>query len=160
MVEHPHKLMLSRCPPGGPAIILKYAGRDATAVYDPIHPPNTLDTYLPKDKHKGTVDMTGVKVEEAELSPEDKIRADRLQDKPPLSECLSLHDFETVAKETMSQAAWAYYSSGADDEITMRDNHLAYQRLWLRPRVLVDVTNIDHSTTVRLHTVRSHKVVC
>lgn len=54
-----------------------------------------------------------------------------------------------AAKETMSQAAWAYYSSGADDEITMRDNHLAYQRLWFRPRVLVDVTKIDHSTTVR-----------
>ena len=82
--------------------VLKYAGRDATTVYDPIHPPNTLDTYLPKDKHKGTVDMTGVKVEEAELSPEDKVRADRLQDKPSLSECLSLHDFETVAKGWLS----------------------------------------------------------
>jgi L-lactate dehydrogenase (cytochrome) len=48
----------------------------------------------------------------------------------------------------MTQAAWAYYSSGADDEITMRENHVAYQRLWFRPRVLRDVTNIDYSTTL------------
>jgi len=131
--------------PGGSAIIMKYAGRDATTAFDPIHPPNTLDEYLKKDKHKGTVDMVGVKVEEAELSPEDKVRQDRLQDKPPLAECLSLHDFETVARETMTQAAWAYYSSGSDDEITMRENHLAYQRMWFRPRVMRDVTNVDFS---------------
>lgn len=43
--------------------------------------------------------MTGVKVEEAELSPVDKERQDLLQNKPPLSECLSLHDFETVARK-------------------------------------------------------------
>lgn len=43
--------------------------------------------------------MTGVKVEEAELSPADKERQDLLSNKPPLSECLSLHDFETVASK-------------------------------------------------------------
>lgn len=96
----------------------------------------------------GTVDMTGVKVQEAELSDADRERQGKLADKPPLSECLSLHDFETVAKETMTQAAWAYYSSGADDEVTMRENRVAYQRLWFRPRVLRDVTNIDFSCTV------------
>lgn len=41
--------------------------------------------------------MTGVKVEEAELSQADKDRQGLLANKPPLSECLSLHDFETVA---------------------------------------------------------------
>jgi L-lactate dehydrogenase (cytochrome) len=61
----------------------------------------TLEQYLPKDKHKGTVDMKGVKMEEAELSEADKERQGRLTNKPPLSECLSLHDFETVAKETV-----------------------------------------------------------
>lgn len=43
--------------------------------------------------------MTGVKVENMELSPADKERQDLLQYKPPLSECLSLHDFETVASK-------------------------------------------------------------
>jgi len=48
----------------------------------------------------------------------------------------------------MTQAGWDYYSSGGDDEITLRENHLAFQRLWLRPRVLVDVSKIDLSTEI------------
>ena len=52
---------------------------------------------------------------------------------------------QAIAKETMPAKAWAYYSSAADDEITNRENHLAYQRVWFRPRVLRDVTNVDWS---------------
>ena len=37
--------------------------------------------------------------------------------KPALEECLNLDDFEDVARRVMSEAAWAYYSSGADDEV-------------------------------------------
>jgi L-lactate dehydrogenase (cytochrome) len=36
-----------------------------------------------------------------------------------LEEVLSLHDFEAVARRTMNRRGWNYYSSGADDEITM-----------------------------------------
>lgn len=32
--------------PGGSAIILKYAGKDATKAYTPIHPDDTLQKYL------------------------------------------------------------------------------------------------------------------
>lgn len=28
----------------------------------------------------------------------------------------------------MQEKAWAYYSSAADDEITIRENHAAYHR--------------------------------
>ena len=31
--------------PGGKSIILKWAGKDATETYEPIHPPDTLDKY-------------------------------------------------------------------------------------------------------------------
>ena len=31
--------------------------------------------------------------------------------KPPLEEILSLHDFEAVARRTMSRRGWNYYSS-------------------------------------------------
>ncbi|KAG8734659.1 hypothetical protein FRC12_018432 [Ceratobasidium sp. 428] len=48
----------------------------------------------------------------------------------------------------MPEKAWAYYSSAADDEITHRENHAAYQRIWFRPRVLRDVTKVDWSTTI------------
>jgi L-lactate dehydrogenase (cytochrome) len=40
---------------------------------------------------------------------------------PPLAACYNLMDFETVARQVMKKTAWAYYSSGADDEI-VRDN--------------------------------------
>jgi L-lactate dehydrogenase (cytochrome) len=57
-------------------------------------------------------------------------------------------DFESVAREVMKKPAWAYYSSGADDEITMRENHSAFHKIWFRPRVLVDVENVDISTSM------------
>lgn len=30
----------------------------------------------------------------------------------------------------------------------MRENRSAYQRIWFRPRVLRDVTNVDYSSTI------------
>ena len=134
--------------PGGPNIILKYAGKDATEAYEPIHPPDTLDKYLPKDKHLGSVNMDIVEQEEKEESPEEKERQERMKMMPPLEACYNLMDFESVAREVMKKPAWAYYSSGADDEITMRENHSAYHKIWFRPRVLVDVENVDISTTM------------
>jgi L-lactate dehydrogenase (cytochrome) len=36
---------------------------------------------------------------------------------PSLEQCYNLHDFEIVARKIIKRTAWAYYSSGADDEI-------------------------------------------
>lgn len=58
-----------------------------------------------------------------------------MENKPSLDEILNLHDFEAIAKEVMPPKAWAYYSSAADDEITNRENHIAYQRYVLDSRV-------------------------
>lgn len=55
---------------------------------------------------------------------------------------------QAVATEMLTKSAYAYYGSGADDEITMRENHLAYSRVFFRPRILVDVTTVDFSTTI------------
>lgn len=33
-------------------------------------------------------------------------------------------------------------------QVTLRENHLAFQRIWLRPRVLVNVEKIDMRTTL------------
>jgi L-lactate dehydrogenase (cytochrome) len=83
-----------------------------------------------------------------EMTPEEEARLKRVAKRPPLSECLNLHDFEAIARAVMPEKAWAYYSSAADDEITHRENHAAYQRIWFRPRVLRDVTKVDWSTTI------------
>lgn len=68
--------------------------------------------------------------------------------KPHLEQILSLHDFEAVARRTMNRRGWNYYSSGADDEITLRENHNAYGRVWFRPRVLRNVAKVDYSTSI------------
>lgn len=64
-----------------------------------------------------------------------------------LSEVLNLNDFEPIAKERLSPAAYAYYSGGAGDETTLRDNVDAFRRRRLRPRVLRDASVVDTATT-------------
>lgn len=103
--------------PGGSKIILKYAGKDATEAYEPIHPPDTLDKYLDKSKHLGEVDMATVQQETKEFDPDEEERQKRIERMPILEQCYNLMDFEAVARNVMKKSAWAYYSSGADDEI-------------------------------------------
>eukprot|EP00972_Heterocapsa_arctica_P084755 12483195-Heterocapsa_arctica.AAC.1 len=38
---------------------------------------------------------------------------------------LSTFGLESGAREAMEPQAWGYYSSGGDDEVTPRNNHLA-----------------------------------
>ncbi|ESK97375.1 mitochondrial cytochrome [Moniliophthora roreri MCA 2997] len=137
--------------PGGSKIILKYAGKDATQEYDPIHPPDAIITNLPPEKHLGPVELDTVEKVEIQITDEEKARLKRAEGKPGLDEVLNLHDFESIARQIMPEKAWAYYSSAADDEITMRENHAAYHRMWFRPRVLRDVTTVDFSTTILGH---------
>lgn len=58
----------------------------------------------------------------------------------------------------MPEGAHGYYAGGAGDEITLRDNVAAWQRLALRPRVMVDCAERDPSTTV-LGRRRSHPLI-
>ncbi|TFK44932.1 FMN-dependent dehydrogenase-domain-containing protein [Crucibulum laeve] len=134
--------------PGGSKIILKYAGKDATQEYDPIHPPDAITTNLPPQKHLGPVEPDTVQKVEIKITDEEQARQERISNRPALDEILNLHDFEAIARQVMSEKAWAYYSSAADDEITNRENHAAYHRVWFRPRILRDVTKVDWSTTI------------
>ena len=63
-------------------------------------------------------------------------------------EPLNVHDYERLAREAMHPAAWAYCSSGTDDEVTLRAERDAFERLRLVPRVLRGVDRADASTTV------------
>ncbi|KAI5287486.1 hypothetical protein KEM54_005963 [Ascosphaera aggregata] len=131
---------------GGQKIILKYAGKDATEAFEPIHPRDTLDNFLDDSKFMGEVDMATVEKTQEKYDPEEEERQKRIESMPPLSQCFNLFDFESVAKKVMKRGAWAYYSSGADDEITLRENHSSFHKVGFRPKVLVDVENIDIST--------------
>lgn len=48
----------------------------------------------------------------------------------------------------LSQSAYDYFAGGADDEITLRENALAWQRIRLLPHILRDVSNVDTSASV------------
>ncbi|MCU1275321.1 MAG: FMN-dependent alpha-hydroxy acid dehydrogenase [Bryobacterales bacterium] len=56
---------------------------------------------------------------------------------------LSLYDYETEAHARISHGAWERIAGGAADEITLRWNREAWDRIRLKPRVLVDVSKID-----------------
>lgn len=68
--------------------------------------------------------------------------------RPDLDEMLNLNDFEAVAKHCMRPDGWAYYSSAADDEITFRENRLAFHRIWLKPRVMINVRQVSTETSI------------
>ena len=52
---------------------------------------------------------------------------------------VNLHDHEALARTVLDDAAWAYFSGGAADEITLRRNVQAWQDIELAPRVLQDL---------------------
>jgi len=59
-----------------------------------------------------------------------------------------LMKFEPLARERLSQMAYDYVRSGGADEITMRENRVAFERLRLAPNVLQDVSQVDTRTSL------------
>lgn len=62
--------------------------------------------------------------------------------------CLNLSEYEPLARERMEPTAYEYYAGGACDELTLRENRAAFDRLALRYRVMVDVSERSTATTV------------
>jgi isopentenyl diphosphate isomerase/L-lactate dehydrogenase-like FMN-dependent dehydrogenase len=69
------------------------------------------------------------------------------------SEPLNVREYERLAEERLDPAAYGYFAGGAGDEITLRENVAAFERLTLRPRVLADVSGVSTATTVLGHAV-------
>nr|CAG8461535.1 4285_t:CDS:2 [Entrophospora candida] len=137
--------------PGGIKVILDQAGKDATEVFEPIHPPDIIDQYLKPESYVGIIDPSNLEKTFSQNSEMDKRRELAIQNKPHLSEMLNLFDFEAVAQQVLKPESWIYFSSGANDEISLRENHNAFHRIWIKPRVMRNVMNIDTSTTLLGH---------
>ncbi|KAI9334171.1 FMN-dependent dehydrogenase-domain-containing protein [Obelidium mucronatum] len=133
--------------PGGASIILREAGTDATEAFSAYHPKDLIEKVLPPSLCIGTLDPKSVPIPRVSASAAAGKKEVKKGDKPGLGAILNAFDFEAVARHTMKPEAWAYYSSAAEDEITLRENHTAFQRIYLKPRVLVNVSNINTSTT-------------
>jgi 4-hydroxymandelate oxidase len=65
-----------------------------------------------------------------------------------LEQLIALADFEGAARVRMSEMAYGYVAGGAGDEVTLRWNRAAFEKLPLRPRSLVDVSRLDTSLTL------------
>jgi len=61
---------------------------------------------------------------------------------------LNLREYERHARECLPREIYDFYAGGAGDEITLRENEKAWERLRLRPRVLVEVGACDLATSV------------
>jgi 4-hydroxymandelate oxidase len=61
---------------------------------------------------------------------------------------INLFEYEALARERLSPLAWDYYSSGALDEITLRDNREAFERIAIRYHVLAGTAERDLSAQV------------
>jgi len=64
---------------------------------------------------------------------------------------VNVNDYAPLARLRLSEQVWNYVAGGAGDEHSLGWNEAAWQRLALLPRVLVDVSLVDTSTTLLGH---------
>ncbi|KAH7865313.1 hypothetical protein Vadar_004992 [Vaccinium darrowii] len=66
-------------------------------------------------------------------------------------EPVNVNEFQEMARQTLPKMSFEYYNGGAEDQHTLKENTEAFQRITFRPRILVDVSRIDMSTTILGH---------
>ena len=60
-----------------------------------------------------------------------------------MNKYVTLDDYRDAAKALLPAPAWEYIDAGAADEITLRANRQAFNNIFLRPRMLNDVSKLD-----------------
>ncbi|KAH7846176.1 hypothetical protein Vadar_010801 [Vaccinium darrowii] len=66
-------------------------------------------------------------------------------------EPVNVNEFQELARQTLPKMSFEFYNGGAEDQHTLKENTEAFQRITFRPRILVDVSRIDMSTTILGH---------
>ena len=62
-----------------------------------------------------------------------------------LGSVVNIEDLRRLAKRRLPRAIFDFFDGGAEDEVTLRENRAAFERVRLLPRVLVDVSKIETS---------------
>ncbi|XAR56378.1 (S)-2-hydroxy-acid oxidase [Bertholletia excelsa] len=65
-----------------------------------------------------------------------------------MGEITNVMEYEGIAKQKLPKMVFDYYASGAEDQWTLHENRFAFSRILFRPRILIDVSKIDMTTTV------------
>jgi L-lactate dehydrogenase (cytochrome)/(S)-mandelate dehydrogenase len=63
-----------------------------------------------------------------------------------LARALSIEDLRRLAQRALPRAVFEFIDGGAEDEVTLRDNRAAFERIRLLPRILNDVGAPDIAT--------------
>src|SRR5690349_5644132 len=84
----------------------------------------------------------------AKTVPAEKPRKYPKIDERAAANFVSLQEVVLAARRNLPQALWDHLSGGSDSETTLARNRQGFDHLALRQRVLVDVRNIDLSTTI------------
>ena len=126
--------------PGGIPIIAAHSGKVATAVFDQIHPKSMLKL-LPSSAYIGDIDKSTINAARGDVASTGR---DENVDIPPLDQLINTFDFKAAASKCMTKQGWNYYISGAEDEITFRENMAAFGRYLLsfyEPLYIVNTPN-------------------
>lgn len=70
---------------------------------------------------------------------------------PPIDNLVNLHDIQIAAKNTLSAANYAYYRTGALDEVTYNNNLFGWNKIRLNGFSFTDVSDLNLKTTILGH---------
>ncbi len=65
-----------------------------------------------------------------------------------LARAVNIEDLRQLARKRLPRAIFDFFDGGAEDEVTLRDNRAAFERVRLLPRVLVNVAQVDTKTKI------------
>ncbi|KAE9410961.1 hypothetical protein BT96DRAFT_952800 [Gymnopus androsaceus JB14] len=135
--------------PGGSSIILKYAGRDATSAYTPIHPSDALEKNLSPSQHLGPVSDEAANIlakkEASKKKTKDELRVEQaLKQRPPLNHILNLSDMEASVTMTHDIRPRLMHITAS----CQAKNAQAFNRFFFNARVMRPVATCDPSTQI------------
>ncbi|KAJ4950459.1 hypothetical protein NE237_027291 [Protea cynaroides] len=63
-------------------------------------------------------------------------------------EPVNVNEFQELARQALPKMFYDFFASGAEDQYTLGENVDAFRRITFQPRVLVDASRINMSTTI------------
>ena len=65
-----------------------------------------------------------------------------------LADAVNIEDLRLLTKRRLPRAIFDFFDGGAEDEVTLRENRAAFERVLLLPKVLVDVSKVSTQTEI------------
>jgi (S)-mandelate dehydrogenase len=65
-----------------------------------------------------------------------------------LDRAVNIEDLRALTRRRLPRAIFDFFDGGAEDEVTLRENRAAFERVRLLPKVLVNVAQVDMGTEI------------